>query len=212
MSNIVNLRLRYFAFPGRAGAIRDTLNMGGVTFEDVHITHDQFRDLKAADELPFGGLPVLDVETAEGKLCVAQSNTILRFAGRLAGLYPADDVVLALKVDEVLDMCEDIYQLLTPTFHEPDDNRKMAMRKTLAEETLPRHAGYIERLMVDNGATGFVVGDSLSVADLKLYWLCEFLTNGSLDGIPTTLLDGFPVLSAWYKNITAVRENCLNVA
>jgi glutathione S-transferase len=155
---------------------------------------------------------VLDVETTDDRLRVAQSNTILRFAGRLTGLYPVDEAVRVLKVDEVLDMCEDIYQLLTPSFHEPDNDRKMAMRKTLAEETLPRHANYLERLLVDNGSTGFLVGDALTVADLKLYWLYEFLTNGSLDGIPTTLLDSFPTLSAWYKNITRVRENHLSVA
>jgi len=212
MHGIISLCLHYFSFPGRAGAIRDAFNIGGIDFEDAHVSFEQFGELRANDDLPFGGLPVLDVVTTDDKLRVAQSNTILRFAGRLTGLYPEDEAMRALKVDEVLDMCEDIYHLLTPTFHEPDNDRKMAMRKTLAEETLPRHAGYIERLLLENGNTGFLVGDGLTVADLKLYWLCEFLTNGSLDGIPTTLLDGFPTLIAWYKHIARVRENRLMVA
>jgi hypothetical protein len=58
------------------------------------------------------------------------------------------------------------------------------MRKVLAEETLPRWVGFLERLLVANGRTGFVVGDSLSVADLKLYWVADKLANGTLDGIP----------------------------
>jgi glutathione S-transferase len=209
MHTIVNLRLHYFPFPGRAGAIRDTLHIGGVAFEDVHIPPEKFHELKATDELPFGALPVLEVETAAGKMRVAQSNAILRFAGRLAGLYPMDDAVQALKVDEALDLGEEINDLLGPSLHEQDTERKMAMRKVLAEETLPRWLGYFERLLVANGGTGFIVGDSLSVADLKLYWICDFLTNGSLDGIPTTLLDNFKTVIDWYKNIAAVRKSRL---
>jgi glutathione S-transferase len=51
-----------------------------------------------------------------------------------------------------------------------------------------------------------VAGDALTVADLKLYWIADKLTNGSLDGIPTAILDGFPAIVAWKKNVAAVRE------
>ena len=206
MNNIVNLHLHYFPFAGRAAAIRDALHIGGVAFEDVHIPHDQFRTLKAAGEFPFGALPMIDIETTTGKVRAAQSNAILRLAGRLSSLYPVDDLVQALKVDEALELGENINELLGPSLHENDTERKMAMRKILAEETLPRWVGYFERLLVTNGRTGFVVGNSLSVADLKLYWVSDFLTNGNLDGIPTTLLDNFVTVVAWRKNITAVRE------
>ena len=206
MKNIIALRLHYFPFAGRAGAIRDAFNIGGIDFDDVQLPPELFRDLRAAGEFPFGGLPVLDVETTTGKMRVAQSNAILRFAGRLAGLYPVDDPVQALKVDEALDLGEDINNLLGPSLHEQDTEKKMAMRKVLAEDTLPCWLDYFERLLIANGSTGFIVSDSLSVADLKLYWVIDFLTNGSLDGIPTTLLDNFAAASAWRKNVTAVRE------
>ena len=209
MNNIVSLCLRYFPFPGRAGAIRDTLHIGGVTFEDVHVSYEQFRELKSNNELPFGALPVLDVETTSGHMRVAQSNAILRFAGRMSGLYPVDDEVQALKIDEALDMCEETYEVLSPSLHEADMERKMAMRLILAEETLPRWTADFERLLVSNGSTGFVVGDSLTVADLKLYWFCDFLTSGDLDGVPTSLLDEFKTVIAWYKNIDAVRKDRL---
>jgi glutathione S-transferase len=82
----------------------------------------------------------------------------------------------------------------------------MAMRRVLAEETLPRWAGFLERLLAANGRAGFVVGDSLTVADLKLYWVADKLTNGTLDGIPSILLDRFEAVTAWRKNIAAIRE------
>ena len=210
MSN--TLRLRYFPFPGRAAPIRAALRIGGVAFDDVHVPPDRFRELKAAGELPFGSLPVLDVETPGGIVSAAQSNAILRFAGRRAGLYPMDDPVRALKVDEALDLGEDLYRVIGPSIDEQDAERRIAMRKILAQETLPRWAGFLERLLVANGRTGFVVGDSLSIADLKLYWVTDKLTNGTLDGIPKSLLDGFATVTAWRKNVAVVREARLAAA
>ena len=102
MNTFTSLRLRYMEFPGRAQAIRDTLRMGRIDFVDEHLTYDQFRNCRAAGEFPFGGIPVLVIETSAGTQCVAQSNAILRFAGRLTGLYPVDDSLQALKVDEAL--------------------------------------------------------------------------------------------------------------
>jgi glutathione S-transferase len=212
MSTQPTLRLRYFPFPGRAGAIRDALRIGRIAFEDVHVPPDRFRELKAAGALPFGSLPVLEVETASGTVTTAQSNAILRFVGRSTGLYPTDDPVRALKVDEALDLGEDLYHVIGPSIGEENVERRMVMRKVLAEETLPRWGGYLERLLVANGRTGFVVGDSLTVADLKLYWIVDKLTNGSLDGVPKSVLDDYPTVLAWHRNVAAVREARLAAA
>jgi len=206
MNTFSSLRLRYMEFPGRAQAIRDTLRIGRMDFVDEHLTYDQFQDCRAAGEFPFGGIPVLIIETSDGMQCVAQSNAILRFAGRLTGLYPTNDPLQALKVDEALGVGEDINCLLEPSLHEQDTERKMAMRKVLAEETLPFWMGCLERLLVANGGTGFIVGKDLTIADLKLYWIIDWLATGILDGIPTNLTDGFENLVNWRKNITVVRE------
>jgi len=209
MNTITSLQLRYFPFPGRAEAIRDALRIGRIPFVDEHLTFEQFRDCRAAGEFPFGGVPVLVVDTGEGQQCVAQSNAILRFAGRQSGLYPVDDPLQALKVDQALDMGEDINWLIEPSLDEQDTERKMAMRKELAEETLPYWTGCLDRLLAANGGTGFIVGSSLTVADLKLYWMFDWLTSGILDGIPTSLVDGFENVVSWRSNIATVRESRL---
>lgn len=206
MSNDFTLRLHYFPFPGRAGPIRDALRISGIAFEDVRLPPDRFREQKAAGTLQFGSFPALEVVTPAGTVSATQSNAILRFVGRLAGLYPVDDPVRALKVDEALGFGEDINHAIGPSMGEHNAEKRMAMRKILAEETLPRLAGLLEGLLVANGRTGYVVGDSLTVADLKLHWIADKLTNGTLDGIPKTLLDGCPAVVAWRKNIAAVRE------
>ncbi|MBI1283516.1 MAG: hypothetical protein GC183_04150 [Thiobacillus sp.] len=206
MSTFTSLRLRYLEFPGRAQAIRDTLRIGRVDFVDERLTYDQFRDGRAAGEFPFGGIPVLVIETPDGKLCVAQSNAILRFAGRLAGLYPVDDPLQALKVDEALGVGEDINSLMAPSLHEQDTDRKMDMRKVLAEETLPFWMNCFDRVLAANGSNGFIVGNNLTIADLKLYWIIDWLTMGILDGIPKSLIDDFKNVVKWRNNIAAVRE------
>ena len=206
MNNIQSLHLHYFPFPGRAAPIRDTLNIGKVAFEDSFIPPNEFGERRSAGEFPFGGLPVMDVITTSGKITSAQSNAILRFAGRLANLYPVDDILLALKIDEALDLGEDINYLLDPSLHESDEQKKIAMRKILAEQTLPEWATYLEHLLIKNGSTGFIVGKTLTVADLKLYWIFEWFTSGMLDGIPTDLFDSYTSISNWRKNIAHIRQ------
>lgn len=206
------LRLHYFPFPGRAGAIRDALRIGGIGFEDVHLPPERFREQKAAGTHQFSSYPALEITTPAGMVIATQSNAILRFVGRQVGLYPTDDPVRALKVDEALDFGEDINHAISPSINEKDDERRMAMRKILAEVTLPRQAGLLEKLLIANGRTGFVTGNALTVADLKLYWIAERLNSGTLDGIPKTLLDGYAAIQAWHKNIAALRAARLAAA
>lgn len=205
----MKLNLRYFPFPGRAAAIRDAFQLGNIEFQDEHIAFDQFKEKRAAAEFPFGSLPVLDIEVDGEKICSAQSNAILRYAGRLAGLYPINNPIEALKVDEILDLGEDINAKVGHSIHEKDEARKMAMRKVLAEETLPYIAECLERLITRNGNTGFLVGEQLTIADLKLYWIQDWLSKGLLDGIPTTLFDKYPSIMSWRENIKKIRAEKL---
>lgn len=211
--NVYNsLRLRYFSFPGRAEPIRDSLRIGRIDFIDEQLSFEQFGRCREDGEFPFGGVPVMVIETDNGSQCVSQSNAILRFAGRLSGLYPSQDPLLALQVDEVLGVCEDIAWLIEPSLDEEDLDRKMSMRRKLAEETLPYWMGCLNQRLLDKSPTGYLAGDDLTVADLKLFWLVDWLTMGILDGIPAGLIDGYEALLAWRKNIAAVREARLPAA
>ncbi len=116
-----------------------------------------------------------------------------------------EDLLQALKVDEALDVGEDINNLLTPSLHEQDATLKMAMRKQLAEATLPYWMACFERLLLANGSTAFIVGNNLTIADLKLYWIIDWLISGMLDGIPTSLIDDYKNIVTWRNNISAER-------
>lgn len=54
--------------------------------------------LKTGGKLPFGSIPVMEID---GDM-VAESDAMLRYVGKLTGLYP-ENLVDAMKVDMVMD-------------------------------------------------------------------------------------------------------------
>ena len=201
---MTQLTLHYFPIAGRAGAIRDALRIGRIPFEDKHVGREEFRRLKAERELPFGSLPVLDVG-GETPCRVAQSNAILRYVGKLAGLYPSDPLE-ALRVDELVDFGEDINHALGPSMQEPDVEKKLAMRKVIVEEKIPHWCRCVEARLEANGDPAHLVGRSLTIADLKLVHVFDGFASGHLDGVPKDVLEPHAKLEAWRAAVRAERD------
>ena len=123
------LKLTYFDFDGGRGEpARLALNIGGVAFEDERISPKDWP--QSRDRAPFQALPTLEVE---GRV-VTQSNSINRYVGKLAGLYPKDDWQ-ALLCDEVMDAAEDIGTRIGNTMNLPADAKQQA-REELASGRL----------------------------------------------------------------------------
>jgi glutathione S-transferase len=140
---------------------------------------------------------------------IAQTGAIARFCGKLSGLYPNDDPLQAAEVDQVIDAATDITNLFSASMREKDVARKMALREALAHGKLPIWLGYLERLLVQNGKTGFFVGQQLTIADLAIWRLVDWLTGGILDGVPQNVVDPFPLLKhhhAEIGNLAKVKE------
>lgn len=49
-----NIKLYYFNSAGRAEPIRLALYIGGIDFEDIRLTQDQFKSLKTSGFFKFG--------------------------------------------------------------------------------------------------------------------------------------------------------------
>jgi glutathione S-transferase len=194
----MHLRLIYFDFPfWRAEAARIALHLGGVPFEDVRPSHAEFLAMKRSGELPYGQLPVLDVDGTR----IAQSLAILRFCGKKSGLYPEDDVQAA-QVDELLDCACQITALLNASMRSKDAEEKAVLRAKLASGSLPRWLGFLENRL--DGEGEFFVGQRLSIADLVIWRLVGWLTSGVLDGIPRDLLAPHPRLAAQNETIDQI--------
>ena len=97
-----SIKLTYFPFTGRAEATRLTPYIGGIEFEDERVSRSKITRIKFDGAFTIGSVPEISID---GEMH-AQSNAMLRYAGKLSGLYP-EDPLLAIRVDEIVDVCDD---------------------------------------------------------------------------------------------------------
>ena len=180
----------------RAEVLRVSLFIKDIPFEDVRVSREEFVHLIKTGFLPngkrapFHQLPVIEVD---GKI-IGQTGAIARYCGKVSNLY-SDDILLAAKIDQVIDAATDITNLVSPTIREKDQIKKMEDRKVLVNKLLPRWFRYLENLLSEDNSTWFV--EKMTIADIAIWRLLGWLTSGIIDGIPTSIVDDFPKL----KNI-----------
>ena len=178
---MAKLKLTYFDFDGGRGEpARLALHIGGIPFEDERISAKDWSQFR--DRTPFFALPTLEVDGT----VVSQSNSINRYIGKLAGLYPKDDRQ-ALLCDEVMDAAEDIGTRIANTIDLPPDAKKKA-RDELAAGRITRYLEELEgRLKVAGGE--YFADKRLTVADLKVFMWIRWLRSGALDHIPRDIVE-----------------------
>jgi len=193
---MAKLKLTYFDFDGGRGEpARLALFIGGVAFEDHRIAGEDWPAFR--DKTPFLALPTLEVD---GQV-VSQSNSINRYAGKLAGLYPRDDMQ-AFLCDEVMEAVEDISNRISQTIGLPEDAKKKA-REALAVGHITR---YLEQFQARLKAAGgeYFADRRLTVADLKVAMLIRWLRSGVLEHIPKDLVDTVaPQLVKYFERVTS---------
>lgn len=188
------LKLSYFDFHGgRAEPIRLALAIGGIAFEDHRFTFAEFAEVRKG--VPFGQVPVMHVDGVQ----VTQSDAMLRYAGKLAGLYPAD-AYQALLCDEVAYVVEEAGVKLGPSFSMMGDEQKAA-RVALVNGSMPVYLGWLQRQLLAHGGQYFA-DNRLTVADLKVFVDVRGLNSGRLDHVPTDLVEKVaPALNAHMQRI-----------
>jgi len=177
----MKISLIYFDFPfWRAEIARLSLFIGNIEFEDVRITSDEFQRVKSNGQLdngikiPFNQLPCLVVDN----ISIAQTGGIARFCGKLANLYPQNDNLEAAKIDQFIDIATDLTELISKT--------KVEDRKNLSVGELARKLSILNKSM--ELSNGYLVGNTISIADIAIWRLMGWITSGSLDGIPLDVL------------------------
>ena len=193
----MNLKIYYSHTPfWRAEVLRVSLFIGKITFDDVRISKEEFREviftgkLRNEIEIPFHQLPVLEID---GKI-VGQTGAIARYCGKISNLYPKDDF-LAAKVDQIIDTATDITNLVSPTVREKDEIIKKIMRERLTSKLLPRWFNYLENILQKEKNCQWFVDNKMSIADIAIWRLLGWLKSGMLDGIPTNICDSYPKLN-----------------
>ena len=192
--------LLYFPSRGRAELIRLVLAEAGVDYDELPIGkgsppwNGRPTDLKAlqsAGVLPFGAVPVWE---EPGGLRLAQSTAIANHLARAHGLRGSSPLE-ETRCDELLGAVDDVRlelrKLLTVTPAE-----RPALRAELLSSTLPRWMGFFERLLTTNrGGTEYVVGTTMTIADLALWYLLEMVQDNGFGAA----LEKHPALVAFFQ-------------
>jgi len=178
---VSNFKLTYFDFNGGRGEpARIAFHAAGVAFEDERISFDDF--MKTRDSMRFRCAPVLQIDGVE----VTQSNSMLRYVGKMAGLYPDDDLQ-ALYCDEAMGAVEDLLHQVVHTFGLEGEELKAA-REKLVDGWLTTYVSGLGELLERGGGVYFADG-RVTVADLKVYVQIRSLRSGTLDHVPVDLVD-----------------------
>ena len=192
---MTSYKLTYFDFDGGRGEpVRIALHAAGIEFEDERWAFPVFQERRG--EVRFNALPVLEQLRQSGNevieadekidgIAVTQSNAQCRYVGKLAGLYPKDDLQ-ALYCDEVMGAVEDLTNRIVPTFSLEGEALKSA-REELVSGWLSTFISGIGELLERGGE--YFADDKLTVADLKVFYTVRWLTSGSLDHIPADLVE-----------------------
>jgi len=173
-------KLTYFDFDGGRGQpIRVALHAAGIEFVDNRLSFAEFGEMRESTR--FSALPVLNIDNE----AVTQSSAILRYVGKMAGLYPADDLQ-ALYCDEVMDAVEDLSHHMGTTFGLQGEELRLA-REKLVDGWLSIFLRGLDELLSRGGGEYFAA-NSLTVADLKASYVIRWLCSGSLDHIPADIV------------------------
>jgi glutathione S-transferase len=188
------LKLTYFDFHGgRAEPARLAMHIGGITFEDHRFKFPEFADIRKTT--PFGQVPTLHVDGVQ----VTQCDSINRYVGKLAGLYPTD-AYQALLCDEVMYVVEEASVRLGPTYRMTGEEQKAA-RLALVNDSMPVYLGWLQNQLKAHGGEYFA-DNRLTVADLKVFVDVRGLNSGRLDHVPTDLVEKVaPALNAHMQRI-----------
>lgn len=170
------------------------MSVGNVNFNDDRVSFADWAKVKPTT--PCGQVPVLSL--SDGTF-ICQTRAILRLVGKETGLYPTD-VVAAAKVDEVMDLIEDVTSNIMAAGAGMAGEEKLSARKATVEKG-GKVYDVLSKVDKSIGEKGYTYGDSLTIADFFIYATANALVCGIFDGVPADAIDeGFP-------NLTAVRKN-----
>ncbi|MGB0846209.1 MAG: glutathione S-transferase family protein [Thiolinea sp.] len=191
-----NYKLTYFDIDGgRAEATRIALHAAGIDFEDNRLSFPEFGQQQF--DMRFHAVPVMEIDGAQ----VTQSNALNRYIGKMAGLYPTDDLQ-ALYCDEVMDAVEDLTHHMTATFGLEGEEMKLA-REAFVSGWLTVYLKGLSELLQRGGGEYFA-GGQLTIADLKVFVQTQALEAGFLDHVPTDIVQQVaPALHEHAQRVTA---------
>jgi len=201
VSNDATFKLYYFDARGKAEFIRLILAAADKKYEDSRFPinfggeNKEWQAIKPS--MPFEQVPVLEITDNGNTTKVGQSTAIARFLAQrfdLAGKTDLEQTLTHMYVEEVNDTTGDFGKI----FREKDEEKKKQLIEEFKKNTLSKNLGFFEKHLAKNN-TGFLVGSSLTWADLAVFNL--------LDSIKNHLGQGGECPCDQYPNLKKLKEN-----
>ena len=191
----MELKLIYVDTPfWRAEVPRITLHHASIPFHDKRIPREEFLEARKTgftndrDFLPFKQIPVLVIDG----ISLSQTGAISRFCGKLSGLYPIDDDLMAAKIDQVIDMATDITVLFSNYRKISGNEIILKNRKVFFEKFIMNKLTLLENLLISE--TSLSNGTTLFISDIAIWRVLGWLSSGIIDGFPTDFVHKLPTL------------------
>lgn len=193
---MTDYKLTYFDVDGgRAEPVRIAFHIAGIPFEDKRISYQEFGEIFPT--MRFHSVPVLEIDGAQ----VTQSDAQSRYIGKMAGLYPTDDLQ-ALYCDEVLGALEDLTHYIVQTFGLQDEELQEA-RQGLVDGWLPIFLKGLDGLVTRGGGKYFA-DNQLTIADISSSVVVSWLCSGQLEHVPADIVQKLaPGLVEHHKRVAA---------
>ena len=234
-----SLKLYYFDIPGKGEPIRLLCSYADLALDDHRFaSRDEFKALKESSILPFGQVPMLEVKydeslendtkkTDDGKALastnhhyrIVQSSAIMRYLGRITGLYPTtlseDDLMMATKIDAFLDQETDAFTGVTVLTYSQrfgldlTDEQKDSSYELVNTQTLPNHLWNLEKVL-SMSKSGWLA-DTAEPSICDFVWACRLQSLASKKELSTKIqnLDDFPNLKAFvdkFYNLKKIKD------
>jgi glutathione S-transferase len=202
------LKLYYFDIKGKGEPIRLLCFYAGLELEDHRFaTRDEFLAMREGTRLAFSQVPMLEVDD---KHSLVQTSAIMRYLGKLSGLYP-NDPILAAQVDAIMDQETDTFlgsSVLTYGMRFGIDISPIVKEKSyeyICDEILPGHFRNIEKCLIASPTGWLAATEEPSPADFMWYVKLSLMAEKKELSEKIKNLEDFPKIKDFMKKFESLK-------
>ena len=198
----MDLKILYVNTPfWRAEVPRISLFYGSIDYEDIRISREDFLSAKmngftkTGYYLPLRQIPVLIINNYS----LTQTGAMSRYCGKLSGLYPKNDELLAAKIDQIIDICTDMTVLFSNYRKNVEKTIKHNNRKEFFDNIIMKKMKLLENILLNDSS--FNDPKALSIAEIAIWRIFGWFSSGLIEGFPTNFV----------KELKTIQMICLKV-
>jgi glutathione S-transferase len=177
-----DITLGYWGIRGLAQPIRYLLISADVPFSEIRLgvlqdstplsedeENEEWESVRSTLDMPFPNLPYLIDTSGGSRVCLSQSNAILRYLARRFNFYGGSESE-CIEIDVLQDEAYDFRNEITNTVYTSVENYASVFEQ-FSTNTLPRYLNSFETYLRHSDNKNFFVGSRLSLVDFVLYEL-----------------------------------------